>query len=401
MERKNFVVGMKDLIPSVNDSEYKRIFAIGDIHGSFSKFLSVWNQIKITDDDLVIFLGDYIDRGNDVGKTLKFVMNLQNKKNIVLLRGNHEQMMINAITDKKNLDLWIMNGGRETLEALTYLKDEDPNINVKIFKFLNSLPLSYKMQIGGKIYFFCHAGIDVNKSLDEQDEKSLLWNREEFFNKFNGSEIIISGHSPVQYFFDNTGIKPFRVPNRNILMLDTGAFLEDGRLSAVDILSGEFFQNKVENRARIVFVCSGNTCRSPMAEFCMKKLVADAGLSEKIFVDSAGSSTPGGELMNECAEETLKNNNIPFDKHISKTFSRDFFKKFDYVIAMDKYILEDMDYISYAAVSHKIRLLKDFESQNIIVDDPYGCPEKYPHAYEKISLGCNALLKEIQEKFET
>lgn len=318
MVRKNFVAGMENLIPKLNDSPYKRIFAIGDIHGSFSKLISVWNQIKITDEDLVIFLGDYVDRGDEVGETLKFVMNLQKKKNIILLRGNHEQMMINAINDKKNLDLWIMNGGRKTLEALTYLKDEDPDIDIKIFKFINSLPLSHKMQIGGRIYFFCHAGIDVNKNLDEQDEKSLLWSREKFFNNFNGNEVIISGHSPVQYFFDNTGIKPFRVPNRNILMLDTGAFLEDGRLSAVDILSGEFFQNEVENKARIIFVCSGNTCRSPMAKFVMKKLVADAGLTEKIFVDSAGCHTSGGSPINEDAKKVLQKNDIPLDSHFSK-----------------------------------------------------------------------------------
>lgn len=62
--------------------------------------------------------------------------------------------------------------------------------------------------------------------------------------------------------------------------------------------------------------------------------------------------------------------------------------------------MREIEYNSYAAIRHKIRLLKDFESKNIIVDDPFGCPEKYPPAYEKISLGCNALLKEIQEKFE-
>ena len=86
MVRKNFVAGMENLIPSVNDSPYKRIFAVGDVHGSFSKLISVWNQIKITDDDLIIFLGDYIDRGEKIGETLKFVMNLQNKKNIIFLR---------------------------------------------------------------------------------------------------------------------------------------------------------------------------------------------------------------------------------------------------------------------------------------------------------------------------
>ena len=400
MATKHFVKNFSDLLPTENNSPYKKILAVGDIHGSFSKFLSVWNQIKITDDDLVIFLGDYIDRGSEIGETLKFVMNLQDKKNIILLRGNHEQMMLNAINDKENLDMWMSNGGRATLEALTYLKDEDSNIDVKVYNFLNSLPLYHKIKIGGRDYFFCHAGVDVNKNLDEQDEKSLLWSREKFFENYTGSAVIISGHSPVQYFFENTDLKPFRVPNRNILMTDTGAFLEDGRLSAVDILSGELYQNKLENKARILFVCSGNTCRSPMAKFIMQKLVADVGLTEKIFVDSAGCNTSGGAALNEDAKKVLEENNIPCDEHISKTFTRNFFKKFDYVIAMDETNLFDIKMVSYAAVSHKIRLLKDFNFNEIIVDDPFGSPEKYKIAYEKIYLGCSALLEEIKLKFQ-
>jgi len=67
---------------------------------------------------------------------------------------------------------------------------------------------------------------------------------------------------------------------------------------------------------------------------------------------------------------------------------------------MDETNLFDIKMVSYAAVSHKIRLLKDFNFNEIIVDDPFGSSEKYKIAYEKIFLGCSALLEEIKLKFQ-
>ena len=82
--------------------------------------------------------------------------------------------------------------------------------------------------------FFCHAGVDSSSPLEEQPEDFLLWAREEFFDVYEGDALIISGHSPVQAFkkfgvADNP--RPVKLPDRNILLTDTGSFIRNGKIS--------------------------------------------------------------------------------------------------------------------------------------------------------------------------
>ena len=80
---------------------------------------------------------------------------------------------------------------------------------------------------------------------------------------------------------------------------------------------------------KILFVCSGNTGRSPMAEFVMKKLVEDAGLAEKIFIASAASKpTEGGDLHEGIAAK-LREEKISYTKHTARQVTADDYKNFD------------------------------------------------------------------------
>lgn len=76
-------------------NNYKRILVIGDIHGCFKNLMSMWKKISVTPEDLVIFLGDYVDRGRENVKVLKWIMKESKKKNVVALCGNHDDMMKN------------------------------------------------------------------------------------------------------------------------------------------------------------------------------------------------------------------------------------------------------------------------------------------------------------------
>ena len=74
---------------------YRRILAIGDIHGKFSKLLSLIHKIEFDErQDYLILLGDYIDRGEDNMRCFRWAMEMSEKPNVVALRGNHEQMML-------------------------------------------------------------------------------------------------------------------------------------------------------------------------------------------------------------------------------------------------------------------------------------------------------------------
>lgn len=253
MDAENFVPNYADLLPKSADGlSWKRILAVGDIHGHYKKLMSLYEKLNVTDDDLVIFLGDYIDRGPDVGDVLQWVMQVKNKENFIFLRGNHEDMMLSYLYGED--DWWKYSYGQVTVPSLKKWFDKEPNAYEDFVNFITHLPLYHELEIGGRKYIFCHAGIENNVPLNEQDEDYLLWSRHEFFDSYEGNAVVIVGHTPLQTLEEHFNLKkfiPFRVPNKNILMIDTGSFIdqvhygfsEEGLISCVDILTGEFWQS--------------------------------------------------------------------------------------------------------------------------------------------------------------
>lgn len=401
-DEKFFINDAEEIIPTFNDSPYKRIIAVGDIHGKFNELKSLWRKIHVTDDDLIIFLGDYVDRGEGIYNVLKWVIAQSTKKNFIFLRGNHEQMMIEALkqTDGMSRINWILNGGKATILALRELITlKEFTIN-EIATFADNLPLSYSMTIGGRKYFFCHAGVEEGVPFDEQDEEALLWTRESFFNSYKGEDVVISGHSPIRFFFDfdDANPRPIKIPTKNIIMTDTGAFTKGGRLSAVDILTGQYWQSGQDRQGDIIFVCAGNTCRSPMAKYIMRHLLKTARLADKIFIDSAGYDEDcGGFFMSSGACEALENNGVGFRTHISKPFAIREYQNFKCVVALNRAIKEKLIAISRGDPDKKIRLLKDADGNEIDVVDPFGTGD-YEKAYADILRGCEVLLNEIRKE---
>ena len=267
---KNLVSSIEDLLPVKNDTPYKRILVIGDCHGCYDKLMSLWGKISVREDDLVIFLGDYIDRGDKVAETLMWIMEQSKKKNRIFLRGNHEQMMLNYFRGRTDKILWFWNGGQKTYSSLLKMQAEDKTFVDKVLDFVENLPLIHSINISERNYHFVHAGVRLVTPHNQKDEKMNLWTRKEFFHQtrgYNGKDVIIVGHTPTQRLsrrdadsaimmtvedkflvgymspeesFDNT--KPFRIPNRNILMMDTCPFIHGGKISCVDILTGTLWQ---------------------------------------------------------------------------------------------------------------------------------------------------------------
>ena len=176
-------------------------------------------------------------------------------------------------------------------------------------------------------------------------------------------------------------------------MLDTNAKAEDGPLSCVDLLSGEMWQSN-EELDSIIFVCAGNSCRSLMAKYIMRRLLAEKGLSEKVLVDSAGCNTYGGGGLSRGAYKMLSKYHISFDAHVSKPFDEQEYRKFKCVIALDEDMLREAKKISGGDSDNKIRLFKDLDEHELKVEDPFHTGD-YEKAYAKIKLGCLALLKEF------
>lgn len=252
--KENFVPDFEDLLPKSTDGlKWKRVLAIGDIHGHFQKLMSLYEKLNVTDDDLVIFLGDYVDRGPQVSDVLQWIMKRQDNENFVFLRGNHEDMMLSFIYGED--EWWKYSYGQVTIPGVKEWFEREPDAYEKFVHFITHLPLYHEITIGGRQYIFCHAGIESGVPIEDQTEDYLLWSRNEFYDVYDGDAVVIVGHTPLQTLQEHFNLKkfiPFRVPNRNILMMDTGSFIdqvhygfsEEGLISCVDILTGEFWQNR-------------------------------------------------------------------------------------------------------------------------------------------------------------
>ncbi|MBR2214429.1 MAG: serine/threonine protein phosphatase [Selenomonadaceae bacterium] len=253
---------------------YERVLVFGDIHACYAKFSALLAKVKPDPTrDFIIFLGDYVDRGEDVTATLDYIMDLKAKSNqVVTLMGNHEWMMdlffgnldgkVKEPTQHKDSWMYGQNGGQGTYSALKKREAKEPGYMAKVFEFVASLPYTYEMDIGGRVYFFTHGGVDPSRPLNEQKEMDLVWHREEFYDRlpagaFEGRTFVV-GHTPVQYLkyfvLDNGGDeglaaslrddpKPVHLPQRdNIIFMDTGSYLTGGRISCRDFLSGQLWQ---------------------------------------------------------------------------------------------------------------------------------------------------------------
>ena len=148
---------------------------------------------------------------------------------------------------------------------------------------------------------------------------------------------------------------------------------------------------------KIIFVCYGNICRSPMAEFVMKHLVRQAALDDKILVESAGTDPAVGTPMSNGTRQQLVEHNIPVARKTSAQFTVDHYKKFDYIIGMDHNNVYEMRCITDGDPDKKIYLLLSFAGEDRSVADPWYTDD-YATTYKDVLKGCTALLEVIKRE---
>ena len=207
--------------------EGQRVYAIGDVHGCLEPLIALHAAIA---DDLadrpvaqatVIHLGDYVDRGPDCAETIDRLATEPALvgATVVNLMGNHEEMMIQAISTGRAEDAahWMRNGGAESLLSWRIGRNVPQIVWATMIpfphqRFLRGLALSHR--IGP--YFFVHAGIRPGVAVENQKKDDLLWIREPFlsFKKDLGA-VVVHGHTPVR--------DP--VVRSNRIGIDTGAVL--------------------------------------------------------------------------------------------------------------------------------------------------------------------------------
>jgi len=151
---------------------------------------------------------------------------------------------------------------------------------------------------------------------------------------------------------------------------------------------------------KILFVCHGNICRSPMAEFVMKDLVKKAGLEDNFEIDSAATSTEElGNPIYSPARRMLERHGISCSGRKSRRLTRKDYEHFDLLIAMDSRNLRNMQRMLGDDVDNKIHLLLDYTSRGGEVSDPWYTDD-FESTWRDVDEGCRGLFNKIMEEFE-
>lgn len=147
---------------------------------------------------------------------------------------------------------------------------------------------------------------------------------------------------------------------------------------------------------KILFVCHGNICRSTMAEYVMKYLVKEAGLEDSFFIDSAGTSREEiGNGVHYGTVAKLRSVGIPVGNHRARQITQADFKNFDYIVAMDRANVRNLQAVAPVAYRDKISKLLSYAGIADDIADPWYTGN-FDETYEDVMTGCKALLKKIR-----
>ena len=148
---------------------------------------------------------------------------------------------------------------------------------------------------------------------------------------------------------------------------------------------------------KILFVCHGNICRSPMAEFVMKDLVSKAGLDRQIYIESAATSTEElGNSVYPPARRKLAEHGIGCAGKTARQMTRSDYQKFDLLIGMDNANIRNINRISGGDPDGKIFKLLEYAGRTDEVADPWYTGD-FEATWQDVLAGCTGLLEQIKK----
>lgn len=213
------------------------IYAFGDIHGEYFKLRDLVMKLNIGYKDILVFLGDYVDRGNMSFEVIELLLRLKKDYNCIFIKGNHDLMLMNCFKIGKppfNEDYCgtlLFNGGQNTLESYEKYGYEYGQMPDRHRMFFESLIPYYETED----FIFVHAGIVPGVPLDQIDEDDLYWSRDFYRNNEYKGKTVVFGHTRAENYINE----------ESRICIDTGAcYRQYGTLTCVRLPDRIFIQQR-------------------------------------------------------------------------------------------------------------------------------------------------------------
>jgi serine/threonine protein phosphatase 1 len=220
-------------------------YVFSDVHGFWGEYIDFLDAVNFSDKDTLYIIGDIIDRGSEGIKILQDVMT---RKNVFLIKGNHELMILPALDElsysDKSTQLEIIRdevnmtpiGQEDTLKDFCQLNRKE---QILIIDYLNSLPLYQEIIVNSQKYLLVHAGLpDFNNvmDLDFYTEDDLLFGPHDFSINHFDDTIVIVGHQPTRFI---SGAEPDKIfKSLDSIAIDCGLGF-GGKLGVLCLETGE------------------------------------------------------------------------------------------------------------------------------------------------------------------
>ena len=226
-----------------------RTLVIGDIHGGLRALQQAMERASVTSEDHLIFLGDYVDGWSESPQVLDFLINLKASNRCIFIRGNHDDLLCDWLSDSKDNLLWYNHGGEATVLAYTNITSDVKQRHVAFLKSLQNYYIDEQNRL------FIHAGFtNMNGVRYEYFPRLFFWERtlwetalaldktmttdhHAYPKRLTIYKEIFIGHTPVTRIGKTTPVQMANVWN-----IDTGAAFK-GKLTVIDANTKAFWQS--------------------------------------------------------------------------------------------------------------------------------------------------------------
>ncbi|GAA4280739.1 metallophosphoesterase family protein [Gaetbulibacter aestuarii] len=226
-----------------------RTFVVGDIHGGLKALIQLLNTMEITEEDQLIFLGDYVDGWSESAQVIQFLMELENKFSCIFIKGNHDIWCENWLEDGTVNPSWYIHGGKATMESYADFSKEAKHEHLKFFKTMKSYYLDadnrlfihagftsmhgVEKEVNTGTFFYDRTLWEMALALDENIKKD----NPNYPNRLKHYNEIYIGHTPTIRYDSEMPMQAATIWN-----MDTGAAFT-GRLSAMNIDTKAVYQS--------------------------------------------------------------------------------------------------------------------------------------------------------------